>query len=258
MEHFRNKSLDNLQEIVDGIVYTEEWLPVSGFENSHHISNFGRLKAISRIYNGGRCKKEMIRLGSFCGRYISDTLKENGIKKSTSRHRLVAQAFIPNPFKLPEVNHLFGKKKDNRVHQLEWSTKSDNELHAHRIGLKKSKYGEDDECSTFTNAQVLDIFNSKLSPKELADKHNTTTKYISSIKTGRRWSKITGKKLEVKFVWPSKDSVLDIYNSPLLFRELAEIHKVSLATISCIKSGFHHSDITGKKYVAKGYSIVAE
>lgn len=51
-------------------------------------------------------------------------------------HRLLAQAFIPNPGSKPQVNHINGDKADNRLANLEWVTRSENQLHAYRSGLQ--------------------------------------------------------------------------------------------------------------------------
>lgn len=63
----------------------------------------------------------------------------NGKCKNLQLHRELAKAFIPNPKKLPCVNHKDGNKLNNSLSNLEWCTHSENNSHSHQNGLRKSK-----------------------------------------------------------------------------------------------------------------------
>jgi hypothetical protein len=68
--------------------------------------------------------------------YISYKIGDKMIKA----HRLVAEAYIPNPYDKPQVNHKNGIKTDNRVENLEWSTPSENGKHAYKSGLSSKSH----------------------------------------------------------------------------------------------------------------------
>lgn len=74
------------------------------------------------------------------GYLVVDLFNERG--RSPKRvHRLVSKTFIPNPYNKPEVNHIDGNKRNNSVDNLEWVTRSENELHAFATGLNvRSSY----------------------------------------------------------------------------------------------------------------------
>ena len=70
------------------------------------------------------------------GYKIVPLVNEKGTK-TFSVHRLVAQAFIPNPENKETVNHIDGDKTNNNVDNLEWSTRGEQMIHAYSTGLKK-------------------------------------------------------------------------------------------------------------------------
>ena len=92
----------------------EVWKYILGYEGLYKISNKGRVKSI------GYGKERILKPANNGRGYLKVDLCKNGDKKWCLVHRLVAQAFIPNPNNLPEVNHLDENKENNRVENLEF------------------------------------------------------------------------------------------------------------------------------------------
>ena len=99
-----------------------------GFEGLYFVSDDGS------VYN-----KKMIKhkhhVHPVTG-YSQQILRKNGKQHMRYTHRLVAEAFLPNPEHLPEVNHKDGNKLNNTVANLEWTNRSQNMSHAYRTGLR--------------------------------------------------------------------------------------------------------------------------
>ena len=107
----------------------EVWKDVVGYEGLYQVSNLGRLKSAPRPRTkGGLLKPQYDRKG-----YLTFGLCKNGKSKMAKIHRLVAEAFIPNPGKLPEVNHKDEQKDNNCVENLEWCTTQYNSNYGTRV-----------------------------------------------------------------------------------------------------------------------------
>ena len=114
----------------------ESWCPVKNYENLYDVSDQGRVKSIGygddRILRPGRNGRGYLKVG----------LYKNGERKCYDIHRIVAQAFIPNPQNLPEVNHKDENKTNNSVQNLEWCSSKYNAnfgTRTQRISIKLSK-----------------------------------------------------------------------------------------------------------------------
>ena len=116
----------------------EIWKDVKGYEGIYQCSSFGRIKTVERyiteINGKKRIRKEIIRKQCLCKNgYYYITLNVNMKIKQISVHRIVASTFLPLIMNKNVVNHKNGIKTDNRIENLEWCNKSENELHAYRV-----------------------------------------------------------------------------------------------------------------------------
>ncbi len=96
----------------------EIWRAVEGYEGLYEVSNLGNVRNIKKgkIMSQWKCK---------CG-YWFVGLNRNGKQKFYKVHRLVAEAFIPNPNNKPQVDHINGDKNENYEWNLRWATASEN------------------------------------------------------------------------------------------------------------------------------------
>lgn len=129
----------------------EIWKDIKGYEGKYQISNLGNVRS---LYDQNQFKKnsriKILKLGERNGYSVINL--QNKIKpkerKSYQVHRLVAEAFIPNPENKPIINHIDENKKNNIITNLEWCTQKENVLHSKykmfkckkRVGKSKEKY----------------------------------------------------------------------------------------------------------------------
>lgn len=101
----------------------ENWRPVVGYEGLYEVSDLGNVRSLK----SGRWRNEQRILipWKVCG-YLRVQLTKDRIRKHIFVHRLVAEAFVPNPNNLETVNHRDEDKTNNSASNLEWMTRADN------------------------------------------------------------------------------------------------------------------------------------
>lgn len=158
---------------------TEEWKPIPGLEDC-----FASTHARIRRHDGRLAKQSQNPKGYF----------QVGIKRTYGVHRLVALAFIPNPMRLPQVNHINGVKTDNRIENLEWVTGSRNMLHAYQHGLTKAHPTTGAACnfSRIDERTAKAVFNSvtanKRTHQDTAMIYGISRSLVGMIVNGKRWA----------------------------------------------------------------------
>lgn len=134
-----------------------------GYEGLYEVSDLGRVKSLGRTIQihrenyTTRVWKEKILKPKISSKYHRVWLCTGSNKRIYGIHRLVAEAFIPNPENKPQVNHIDGNPANNLLSNLEWVTQSENTRHAVSIGRKLGLRGEKCPTSKVTDIQRLEI-----------------------------------------------------------------------------------------------------
>lgn len=161
-------------------------LPLNG-QPVHNFSNYLALES-GQIFST-KSNKILKPFISGQGYEVVSFSVENLVSKHLV-HRLIAQTLIENsdPSKI-WVNHKDGIKTNNSVHNLEWVTPSQNNLHSYKLGLNVAKKGEDHFASKLSNAQVAEIkllLEQGYFYKQIAKLYNVSTSLIGSINRKER------------------------------------------------------------------------
>lgn len=103
----------------------EMWKDIAGYEGLYQVSNRGRVKSLARYSHKGsrsvqKLKERILKSGVRKDNYLTVVLRKDGNSTSYLVHRLVATAFISNPYNYNIVNHKDEDKQNNDVRNLEW------------------------------------------------------------------------------------------------------------------------------------------
>lgn len=121
----------------------EIWVDCSGFESHYEVSNMGRVRSKERVVEYvrlGKIQKHKVNSKILSPEvtkngYLRVVLCVNSTKTKVSLHRMVAKSFLGES--CLDVNHIDGDKSNNRIENLEWSTKSQNMKHSiHELNNK--------------------------------------------------------------------------------------------------------------------------
>lgn len=193
----QRKVWERLKQYEDSDAVSVVRRPVSGYEGYYEVDRFGRVFGVDRVIsvddNGRKYKK------SIAGNQLKQRVKnkgykvvyltKDGITKMAYVHRIVAEAFIPNPDNLPMVNHKDEDKTNNFLENLEWCTAKYNcnygtgvKRHADKIRGRKSKK----RISVIQLSADGKFINRYSSVKDAATSIKGTTGAISAVCNGRR------------------------------------------------------------------------
>lgn len=165
----------------------EIWKDIKRFEGKYQVSNLGRVKSFARktpkILKPRIDKDGYHEYGLYCT-FVKKTLYRRG-------HRLVAEAFIPNPKNLPVINHLNLVKNDNRVDNLEWCTVCHNNRHGYANNILHRT------ISNLTENEIIEsveLYKQGFSYKQLTEHFGIRCRddYWGEVMSGRKFSNITG------------------------------------------------------------------
>lgn len=163
----------------------ESWMPVKGYEGYYMVSDRGR---VINALTGKELRPGLASNGylTVCLGYANDKNSRGRCTKSIPLHRVLAEAWIPNPYGKEEINHKDGNKLNNSLENLEWATYSENIKHAYRTKLRKAhseKLSDDDV--RYIRKVYKPWSTGPNGPVALAKRFNCTRSYIGLIARGQ-------------------------------------------------------------------------
>ncbi|ADE87501.1 HNH endonuclease [Deep-sea thermophilic phage D6E] len=233
------------------MILQEIWKPIKGYEGLYEVSNKGRVKSVGRIVHRkdgiSYFKKGSILKPYECtGGYLFVGLLRDGERKLFSVHRLVAEAFLPNPENKTQVNHIDGNKKNNDVSNLEWVTEKENVNHAIKHGLLKNR-GEDSPNSKLTKTDIENIrrmyATKQYTQYQLAEIYGVGQSTIWKIVNNERWrdDSYSHEKQKYSHAKITEEQAKEIKSKYLTgkykLKQLADDYGLSIASVSRIING---------------------
>jgi hypothetical protein len=213
----------------------EKW--ISGYEGIYSVDKTGE------IYSYYKGTKNRLVGGVIFDKSRNSTtyrmmcLSVGGCSKSVYCHRMVAEAFLPNPENKKEVNHIDGDKLNNRLENLEWSTRSENTQHAYDTGLMDNALVSDaqwlDRINTFITTGFSGVQPTHVKARITAHhlySHHIPREFISVSKSHKtEHSPLT--------VWNHYIDLFRLCDSELSLSQVAKVVGMDPSMISYLRSG---------------------
>ena len=164
----------------------EIWENIKNYEGKYQVSNMGNVKSLN--FNNTKRPAILVKKVNRRG-YEYVCLSQYGKRSYSAVHRLVAEAFIPNPDNKEQINHIDGNKRNNSMYNLEWVSQSENINHAIRTGLLKLNGAQNGRSKKVQqidlNGNVINTFDCLKDAGKFLGKENRSTKILEACK-GRR------------------------------------------------------------------------
>lgn len=179
-------------------IMKEEWKDVVGFEGFYKVSNQGNIKSLPRQRRVGKlnCYISKERLLTPSKQVVVNypryrvNLWKNNVSKQVKVHRIVAQAFIPNPENKPMINHKDNNSLNNCVENLEWCTNLENIRYSAKQW--RMNCGEKNGGSRFKEGDILKMRSliKNTSKKDICKQFNVSISYLNEILRRNVWKHI--------------------------------------------------------------------
>lgn len=231
-------------------------IKINGNESNYMITDNGKVYSLNYMNTG---KKHRLKTRIDKDGYEIVTIYYNGKRFDRKVHRLVAEAFIKNPYNKPEVNHKNGIKNCNNVKNLEWATNLENIHHSWESGLSKPMCGQYNPASKHSDEEIATVCklieSNKYTFKEISNITNVNKDVIKGIFHRNIWKQLSKnydfskftkfecKRLDDKLVHKICKS---ISKGKMTLKEIAVKFNVPYKSVRNIYSGMSYKSISDK------------